>query len=434
MTSPTLQAGDTYTELVTVAAYPASAGWVLKARFAPRAGGDAIELVATADGDSYRLAASAANTAGWSAGAYSWVHWVERAAEVHTVGNGQLTITPNLRTGNPGDTRSQAERALAQARDAYAAWKPTKRKYKIGEREMEFNSVTEILRTISYWEQQVAMEKGRYRGPGRPLLLPRVMSVPSHPSRPQQRETGSVILREFREAMEARRSGILMPHMPVARSFQAAEASPFTAGLPGWDASINAILLNARPTLVTRSRHWARNTGPGRRFHDMVRDNGVGPTGYTLAMRCGDWRQEKGRWVFRLDKLANDAIERAWLAWGARGECEATGRLSFADVCRLQLDTCARDGEYMARHLRNPGDTRFRYRLQLLQTDRLDHHHNHTPAYDGAEVRMGVHRNSMGRATAYTLLRGCPERRHGPARRRRSAGRPGAARLRHAGR
>lgn len=242
------------------------------------------------------------------------------------------------------------------------------------------------------------------------------MTSTAVPSQTPQRDTGSVILREFRAAMEARRAGGLPVRLPLARSFQAAEASPFTAGLPGWDASINSLLLNARPVLVTRSRHWARNSGPGRRFHDLVRDNGVGPVGYTLAMRCGDWRQEKGRWVFRLDKLANDAIERAWLAWCQRGECEATGRLSFADVCRLQLDTCARDGEYLARHLRNPGDSRFKYRLQLLQTDRLDHHHNVTPLGGGDEVRMGVHRDSMGRPSAYTLLRGAPNDSMAPRR------------------
>lgn len=234
------------------------------------------------------------------------------------------------------------------------------------------------------------------------------MTTTASPSRSPAREPGSVILRDFRAAMEARRAGGLSVRLPVVRSFQAAEASPFTAGFPGWDASINALLLNARPVLVTRSRHWARNTGAGRRFHDLVRDNGAGPVGFTLRMRCGDWRQEKGgRWVFRLDKLANDAIERAWLAWCARGQCEATGRLSFADVCRLQLDTCARDGEYLVRQLRG-ADNRFRYGLQLLQTDRLDHHHNVTPAYGGDEVRMGVHRNSMGRATAYSILRGVP--------------------------
>lgn len=161
MTTPTtLRAGDTYSQLVELDAYPASAGWVLKSRFVPRAGGSAIPLTASAEGDAHRLAATAAVTAGWLPGDYAVAHWVEKGAEVYTVATGQLSIAPNLRTVVDGDTRSQAEQALAAARAAFAAWTPTQRRYKIGDREMEFNSTAEILRTISYWEQQVAREQG----------------------------------------------------------------------------------------------------------------------------------------------------------------------------------------------------------------------------------------------------------------------------------
>ena len=160
MIPTTLRAGDTYSQRVELDDYPASAGWVLKSRFAPRAGGSAIDLTATADGDTHVLAETAAATAAWPPGDYSAVHWVEKGAEVLTIATGQLAILPNLRSGVPGDTRSQAEKALAAARDAFAAWTPTRRRYKIGEREMEFNSAAEILRTISYWEQQVAREQG----------------------------------------------------------------------------------------------------------------------------------------------------------------------------------------------------------------------------------------------------------------------------------
>lgn len=225
--------------------------------------------------------------------------------------------------------------------------------------------------------------------------------------RARLREPGSVILRDFRAAMEMRRAGAMaMPRVAASgfRNFQAAEASAFTAGWASWDASINALLLNALPVLVTRSRHWARNTGMGRSFMDKVRLGAVGPVGFTLQMRCGDWRQEKGRWVFRLDKLANDAIERAWGEWCQRGNCEASGRLSFADVCKLQIETAARDGEFLARHLRAAPVNRWRYQIQLLATNRLDVNHNVLPAA-GSEVRLGVHRTEAGRATAYSLLR-----------------------------
>ena len=57
------------------------------------------------------------------------------------------------------DTRSQAQKALDDARAALAAWTPTTRKYTIGGRAMEFNSVAEILQLISYWDAQVRREQ-----------------------------------------------------------------------------------------------------------------------------------------------------------------------------------------------------------------------------------------------------------------------------------
>lgn len=153
-------AGDTYSQLVPLAAYPASAGWVLKARFTARsAGGAAIDITGSAEGDDHRLTVAAATTANWVAGSYSAVLWVERAGESYTVGQYQLSITPNLRTVAVGtDTRSQAQRALDDARAAFAAWRPTLRKYRILDREREFNSAAEILKVISYWEREVERE------------------------------------------------------------------------------------------------------------------------------------------------------------------------------------------------------------------------------------------------------------------------------------
>jgi len=239
-------------------------------------------------------------------------------------------------------------------------------------------------------------------------------AMPSGNYKPSLRTPGSAILAEYKAAMEARRAGISMAAAvrpgvtQMARSFEVAEQNAFTAGWAGWDASINAILQSALPMLVARSRRWSRNTGAGRRFLNQVRDGVVGPTGFNIQMRCGDWRKEKNRWVFKLDKLANDAIERAFTEWCKPGNCEATGKLSFADVCKLTIEQTARDGEHLMRHLRG-ADNAWRYQLQVLSTDRLDVQHNELPfAGGGDEVRMGVHRNEVGRPTNYSILRYSP--------------------------
>lgn len=163
MTTPaTLRAGDTYRQLVQPGDHSAADGWVMKQRFTPRAAGSAIEMTATAEGAAHRFLVAASATASWPAGEYTAVRWVEQGAEVWTLAQWQLTIAPNLRAASPGlDTRSLARRALDDAKAAYAAMMedPTLRRFKIGEREREFNSPADILAHITYWESQVAVEE-----------------------------------------------------------------------------------------------------------------------------------------------------------------------------------------------------------------------------------------------------------------------------------
>lgn len=155
-----LIAGDSLNFATALPDYPAGAGWVLKYRLAPATvGGSVIDLQAVAEGDAYRVAVAAATTSGWAADRYTWSAWVEKSGEVYTVDDGQIRVKPNPRTLAAGhDGRTLAHKALDDAKAALAAWKPTQRRYKIGEREMEFNSSAEIIRHITYWEQQVKAE------------------------------------------------------------------------------------------------------------------------------------------------------------------------------------------------------------------------------------------------------------------------------------
>jgi len=242
------------------------------------------------------------------------------------------------------------------------------------------------------------------------------------------RQPGSVILQEFRAAMELQRAmgRVGLPfNARASRNFAAAESNRLTAGWLTWDASINALLQSSLQLLRTRSRQWSRNTGPGRRFLTLVRNGMVGPFGFRLRMRCGDWVQQGGKWVFKLDKLANDAIEAAYNEWCQLGNCEVTGKLSYADVCKLQGELLARDGETITKRLRG-ADNKWGYQLQLLAIDRLDIAHNATPPA-GNEVRMGVERDSAGRPIAYSILKSNP----GDARGTREAERVPAKDLLH---
>ena len=90
------------------------------------------------------------------------------------VDQGQLVVKPDPFTVAAGyDGRSTARKALEDARTALAAWNPTRRKYRIGDREMEFASTADIIKLITWWEQQVSREDvlaGRAENVGRRIF------------------------------------------------------------------------------------------------------------------------------------------------------------------------------------------------------------------------------------------------------------------------
>lgn len=168
----TLLAGDSFRTEVDVDAYPADTGWLAKLRLVPRAAGaQAVDLVATPQGQRHVFSASAVVTAAWAAGAYGWALWLERAGESHTVGQGQVQVLPDSRQMAAGvDTRSTARKALDDLNIALAAWNPLRKSYTIGDRTMEFNSTAEIIKLINHWQLQVDAED---RTAGRKARMPR---------------------------------------------------------------------------------------------------------------------------------------------------------------------------------------------------------------------------------------------------------------------
>lgn len=155
-----LVAGDSLNFLTTTPGYSAADGWVLKFRLVPATSGNAaIEITAAAEGDDHRTQVAAAVTATWTADRYTWAGRVEKDGEKYQVQTGQIVVKPDPWQAAAGtEGRSQARKALDDAKAAFAAWKPTQRSYKIGDRERVFNSPAEIIQVITYWEREVEKE------------------------------------------------------------------------------------------------------------------------------------------------------------------------------------------------------------------------------------------------------------------------------------
>lgn len=161
-------AGDSLNFLTSTPGYSAADGWALRFRLVPVLGSSAvIDINSVAEGADHRTTVAAATSANWTAGNYSWASWVEKGAEQYTVQTGPVCINPNPRTVAAGtDLRSLPRKTLDDLLAARAVWASTQgrtRRYKIGDREREFNTAAELDAEIRFWQGQLAQEDAAAR-------------------------------------------------------------------------------------------------------------------------------------------------------------------------------------------------------------------------------------------------------------------------------
>jgi hypothetical protein len=154
-----LRTGDTWKWTKTLADYPASA-WTLKYRFKNAAGG--FEITATASGDDYSVTVAATTSAGYAAGTYSWMAWVEGGtSEKYTVDSGVCTINPDYRSGTATaafDDRSHARKTLAAIESWIESSNPGVAEYEIAGRRMKYWSAADLIKLRLRYQQEVAAE------------------------------------------------------------------------------------------------------------------------------------------------------------------------------------------------------------------------------------------------------------------------------------
>ena len=156
-----ITAGDTLDFLTTVVAYPPADGWTLKYRLVPRVSGTPIVLTAVPSGTNYRVQASPATTAGWTAGNYSWAAWVEKSGARYVVDEGAVEIKPDPGVIAAYDGRSTAARALEDAMSALASFQASGgrvKRYTINGREVEYDTAGEFVALVNFWKLEVAKE------------------------------------------------------------------------------------------------------------------------------------------------------------------------------------------------------------------------------------------------------------------------------------
>lgn len=187
------------------------------------------------------------------------------------------------------------------------------------------------------------------------------------------------------------------------RNFNAARTDRFTASWLSSDVAINALLKSQLAIMRARSRFLTRNTPIGRRFITLVKNNMVGPDGIRVQSRSGDYTTQGGKQVWKLDKVANDAIEKHLKIWSRKEHCDVTGQFGLDELCRMWAGSLAQDGEVLIKEVVGTKNTPYRYQLQTIAIDRLDINFDGT-ADNGNTIRMGVEREESGKPVAVHVL------------------------------
>jgi hypothetical protein len=159
-----LIAGDSLDFVVSVPDYPATDGWALTYRLAPRTAGTALSFAATALGRDYRVQVLAATTAAWAAVEYSWASYVTKAGNRFTVDSGTITIQPDPGVVATSDTRSHARRTLA-AIEAVIEGRATRdqEEYTIGNRSLKRTPIRDLLTLRDRYKAEVNAEDASRR-------------------------------------------------------------------------------------------------------------------------------------------------------------------------------------------------------------------------------------------------------------------------------
>jgi lambda family phage portal protein len=141
-----------------------------------------------------------------------------------------------------------------------------------------------------------------------------------------------------------------------------------------------------------RAREMRRNHPLVRQYMAMLSTNIIGPDGMQLRARI---RNRDGK----LNKVINAAIEAAWLDWSA--EVTVDGTMGLVDLQQQLVECLAVDGEACIRKIRSYPDNPYRFALQSIDPDLLDHQYFRAASDNQNEIRLGVEVNQWGRPVAY---------------------------------
>ena len=144
--------------------------------------------------------------------------------------------------------------------------------------------------------------------------------------------------------------------------------------------------------LRARARELTRNSPLVRMYLQLLATNVIGPNGFTFQAQV---RNNDGTFA----KQYNAKIEAAWTKWSRK--CTTQGNVNLTTFSQQLIRNLATDGEILVRKIRSYSGNSFRFAIQQIDADLLDHQFFRSPLGNENEVRLGVEVDQWGAPVAY---------------------------------
>ena len=193
----------------------------------------------------------------------------------------------------------------------------------------------------------------------------------------------------------------IIPSLFGKRRYQGAITDRFTSDWQARSTSGDTEIYESLTKLRNRSRELIRDNPYAANAQAIVVDNVVGGG---IRMQA-DVLNDDGL----PNKELNDQIERAWLLWSEKGNCEVSGRLALSDLLRVTMGGIFSDGEFLIRKVKKSfGESKIPFALELIEPDYLVNNQSLIQVNGNNVCRMGVEVDQWQRPQAYWLYKHHP--------------------------
>lgn len=187
----------------------------------------------------------------------------------------------------------------------------------------------------------------------------------------------------------------------MMRMYDAAITTNLNVDFPVSITSENAEILTSIVSARARSRRVVRDNPYARNIVETYIDNVGGDEPFRLEMKVG---KTNATGEFVEERETNEEIEAAWDEAGEPANCCANGMYSRSEMDWQAVAALVRDGGIIYRHRGFYPDNPFKYAIEPIEIDRLDHYYNRPAAKTQNEIQFSIEMNGYHRPVAYWIL------------------------------